>query len=121
MLFAFLTIYICIEGYICTNILTRPNVNFRAVTDSIFCLSSVSMVSDCVCACVRVCMHAYIRACVHVCVYDYYMCACMHVCVCACMRVCVHACIPACVRAFQCFIFSIRNLYFKYVTCIHRA
>ena len=81
------------------------------------------MVSDCDCACVYVCMRACVHACVRTCVcaysvYDYYMCACMHACVCACMRVCIHACIPACVRAFQCFIFSIRNLYFKYVTCM---
>ena len=41
----------------------------------------------CVCACVRMCMHACV--CVHACVC---MCACVHACVCACVHVCMCAC-----------------------------
>ena len=56
-------------------------------------LTSLRVVSQCVCVCVCVCVRACVRACV---------CACVRACVCARARACVRVCVCVCVRACVC-------------------
>ena len=47
------------------------------------CCDFTAIVRACVCACVRVCVHAFVCACMRVCVCVSVVCVCVYVCVCA--------------------------------------